>query len=76
MVYKTRNYWVSGLCPSSGILRRNQETQRFENWICFRPQVAGETPTLLGTIEIGNFCHWSRAEPRQRVAFGKDVGCE
>jgi hypothetical protein len=40
MVYNTRNYYVFGLCPASCILK-NQRTQRFENWICFRPQVGG-----------------------------------
>jgi hypothetical protein len=33
---------------------RNQKTQRFGNWICFRPQVRGETPTLLGPLERAN----------------------
>jgi hypothetical protein len=27
------------------------ETQRFGNWICFRSQVRGKTPTLLGPLE-------------------------
>jgi hypothetical protein len=39
MVYNTQNYWVFGLCSSSGILK--PRTQRFENWIYFRPQVRG-----------------------------------
>jgi hypothetical protein len=30
---------------------QNWKTQRFGNWICFRPQVRGETPTLLGPLE-------------------------
>jgi hypothetical protein len=34
----TENHWVCGLCPSSGILNK-LKTQRFGNWICFRPQV-------------------------------------
>jgi hypothetical protein len=37
MVYNTQNYWVFGLCSSSGILENRK--QRFGNWICFRPQV-------------------------------------
>jgi hypothetical protein len=36
-VYNTRNYWVFGLCPSSGI--KKQRTQRFRNCACSRPQV-------------------------------------
>jgi hypothetical protein len=57
MVYTNQNYWVFGLCSSSGI----QETrkQRFGNWICFRPQVGRETPTLLGAIEKANLNHWT-----------------
>jgi hypothetical protein len=39
MVYDIQDYLVSGLCPSSGILK-NRRTQRFGNWICFRPQVS------------------------------------
>jgi hypothetical protein len=44
-------YWVSGLCPSFGIL--NTRKQRFGDWIIFHPQLRGggerekETPTLL-----------------------------
>jgi hypothetical protein len=46
-----QGYWVFGLRPSSGILK-NRRTQRFGNWICFRPQVRGqETPTQLGPLE-------------------------
>jgi hypothetical protein len=52
-VYNTQNYWVFGLCPLSGILE-TIKTQRFGNWICFRPQVRGETPNLLGPLERAN----------------------
>jgi hypothetical protein len=52
MVYNTQNYWVFGLCPSSGIPEKRK--QRFGNWICFRPQVKGETFTLLGLLERTN----------------------
>jgi hypothetical protein len=44
MAYNTQNYWVLRLCPSSDILK-NQRIQLFGNWICFRLQVMGETPT-------------------------------
>jgi hypothetical protein len=38
-----------------------QKTQRFGNWICFRPQVkVGEkTPTQLGLLERANLNHWN-----------------
>jgi hypothetical protein len=40
MVYNTQRYWVFGFCPSSRFfLNNNEKTQRFGNWICFRPQV-------------------------------------
>jgi hypothetical protein len=51
------DYWVFGLCPSSGILKN---TQRFEIWICFRPQVQGRgAPTQLGPFERANPNHWT-----------------
>jgi hypothetical protein len=53
MVYDTQNYWVFGLCPSSGFLEIRK--QRFGSWICFRPQVRGKTPTLFGPLETANF---------------------
>jgi hypothetical protein len=53
-----QRYWVFGLCPSSGFfLNNNEKTQRFGNWICFRTQVKGETPTLLGPLERANLNH-------------------
>jgi hypothetical protein len=52
MVYDIQDYWVFGLCPSSGILK-NRRTQRFGNWISFHPQVRGrqESPTQLGPLD-------------------------
>jgi hypothetical protein len=41
--YLIRDYWVLGLCPSTGIFG----TERFGTWICFCPQVEGwEAPTV------------------------------
>jgi hypothetical protein len=53
-------FLVSGLCPSSGILntRAYDKTQRFGNWICFRPQVRRGGDTLLGPLEGVNINHW------------------
>jgi hypothetical protein len=57
--YIIQNYWVSGLCPSSGLLETSK-TQRFGNWICFRPQVREEkTPAQLGPLERANLNHWT-----------------
>jgi hypothetical protein len=37
---------------------KNYKRQRFGNWICFHPQVNGETPTLLGPSERANQVQW------------------
>jgi hypothetical protein len=47
---------IFGLFPSSGILETRK--QRFGNWMCFRPQVRGETPILLGSLERAYLSHW------------------
>jgi hypothetical protein len=41
-----------------------EETRRFGNWICFRPQVKGgkKTPTQLGPLERANLNHWTNTE--------------
>jgi hypothetical protein len=52
-------------CPSSGILK-NYRTQLFGNWICFRPQVRGEIPTLLGLLERTNLTHWTQGTQQSR----------
>jgi hypothetical protein len=33
---------------------KNERTQSFGNWICFRPQMRGDIPTLLGPLERAN----------------------
>jgi hypothetical protein len=49
---KTQRYWVFELCPSSGFsLNNNEKTQRFGNWICFRPQVREDTYSV-GSLRI------------------------
>jgi hypothetical protein len=51
-----QNYWVFGLCPSSGIL---ETRKRFKNWISFRSQVRGEkTRTLVGPLGGANLNHY------------------
>jgi hypothetical protein len=56
MVYDAQNCWVFGLCPSPGILGTNKHNVS-EIGICFRPQVRGESPTLLGPLERTNLSH-------------------
>jgi hypothetical protein len=55
MVYNAQNYWVFGVCPSFG--KKNYRTKLFGKWICFRPQVKGETPALLGLLERANLSY-------------------
>jgi hypothetical protein len=45
MGYNTQNHWVFGLCPSFGIIETRSHS------VCFRPQVRGDTPFHLGTLE-------------------------
>jgi hypothetical protein len=52
MVYNTRNYWVFGLHVPFGILKEHQKARCFGNWFYFHSQVRGETPVLLGPLEI------------------------
>jgi hypothetical protein len=56
MVYNTQTYWASGLCTSSGVLKKLDNTT-FRK-LCFRPQVSDGTPTLLGLLERDNLNHW------------------
>jgi hypothetical protein len=42
----SQNCWVSGLCPSPGILN-DYKSQCFENCICFRLQVRGRRPNRV-----------------------------
>jgi hypothetical protein len=38
---------------------KSQRTQRFGNWVSFRTQLKGETPTLLGRLIRANLNHWT-----------------
>jgi hypothetical protein len=71
-IYRSQNYQVFGLCPSSSVLK-NLRTQRFGNWICFRPQVGGKTPSQLGTLERANLNHWT-TQVRPEVKYCLIVG--
>jgi hypothetical protein len=48
MVYKTQNYGGLRFYVSSSILKTRKP---FSNWICFRPKMRWETPTLLDPLE-------------------------
>jgi hypothetical protein len=52
IVHNTQNYWVSGLCPLSGILNNRKHNVLETRFV----SVSGEggdtyTPTLLGFLE-------------------------
>jgi hypothetical protein len=46
--------WSSDVCSSDLIA---ETRKRFGHWICFRPQIRGETPTPLGPLERANLNH-------------------
>jgi hypothetical protein len=59
MVYNTQDYWVFGLCPSSGILK-TQKKATFWKFYMFPSSGEGwETPTLLGLLKRANLSHWT-----------------
>jgi hypothetical protein len=50
IVYDTQNYWVSGPCPSSGILKtRKHDLSETEFFLSSGDE--RKTPTLLGPLE-------------------------
>jgi hypothetical protein len=59
----TPRLWITGFLDfvHLPVFRR---TQHFENWICFRPRVRGETPSLFGPLERANLNHWTYLEYR------------
>jgi hypothetical protein len=52
MVYNTRNYWVFGLGPSSGILKPKKTA--FRKLDLYLSSREGETPTLSDPVERAN----------------------
>jgi hypothetical protein len=57
MVYNTQNYWVLGLCPSSGILQTRKHNVSETG--CVSVLRWGETPIQLGPLERVNLNHWT-----------------
>jgi hypothetical protein len=56
MVLDTQDYWVSGFCPLSGILKKLENTT-FRRLDLYRPQMKGDTPILFGPSERANLSH-------------------
>jgi hypothetical protein len=53
MVNNTQNYWLFGCCPSSGFLKKLENTT-FRKQGLFFPQANGAKHTLLDSLEIAN----------------------
>jgi hypothetical protein len=53
-VYNPQKYWDFGLCPSSDILKKLENTT-FRKLDLFPSSGEGETLTLLGSLERANF---------------------
>jgi hypothetical protein len=51
MVYNTQNYWVFGLCPSSGVIKTRKHDVSETG--CFRPQVRGGDTDSVGYLRKG-----------------------
>jgi hypothetical protein len=61
MEYNTQNYWVSGLCPSRGIL--NNFNAVFRKLDPFSSSGEGrEAPTLMGPLDRANLNHWAQSQ--------------
>jgi hypothetical protein len=56
--YYSQNYWISGLCPSSGILKTKKHNVSETGSVSVL-RGEGKTPTLLGPIERTNLNHWT-----------------
>jgi hypothetical protein len=56
MMYDTQNYWGSGLCQSSGILKTIKCDVSETGSVSVLSDV-NETPTLLGAVEKANLYH-------------------
>jgi hypothetical protein len=53
-----RNYWVFGICPSSGILKSTEHNVS-ETVSVSVLRWGRKTPTLLGPLERANLNHWT-----------------
>jgi hypothetical protein len=55
-------FWTS---PIVRYFKKHYRTQRFGNWICFRPQVKGGTATLSGPLERPNLNQHFLTDPAE-----------
>jgi hypothetical protein len=56
MVYNIRSYWVSALCPTSGIMKN---TMFWKLGVFPSSGEIWKTPTLLDPLERANITHWT-----------------
>jgi hypothetical protein len=68
-----QNYWVSGLCPSSGMLN-NVELQRFGNRVCFLLQVREGGTYSVGCLVTANLNHWTRDQQSSCLPLSPEEG--
>jgi hypothetical protein len=57
VVYKTQNYWVYGLCPSSKIVNTRKMYQILDQFLSSGEGM--ETLTVLGPLENSSLSHWT-----------------
>jgi hypothetical protein len=60
VVYKTQNYWVFGFCPSSGILKKLENTVFRKLELFLSSGEGGDTP--LGPLQranLNNLCQYN-----------------
>jgi hypothetical protein len=58
MVYNNQDYWVFGLCPSSGILKDTKE-HTLQNDLVPSSGEGWETSAVLGPIKRANLDDWT-----------------
>jgi hypothetical protein len=74
MVCNTQNYWIAGLCPSSGILNTRKHNVSETGSVSVVRSGEGGT-YFVGSLERGNLNHWSR-DPAQEISPSLDMKTE
>jgi hypothetical protein len=69
-VYNTQNYWVPGLCLSSGILNTRKHSISETQFVSVL-RWGEETPTLLGPLERDNLNSYWIEVRRKQIQFSK-----
>lgn len=67
-MYNTQDYWVLGLCPSSGVIKNTKEYNVSENWSASFFRWGGAGDTLLGPLEGAKLNYWTFHPPPHLTA--------